>query len=35
MEPEQPAVEAARLALAPRRRGDLHVVKTINAHAGH
>ena len=34
-EPQQLAVEAPRLALAPRRRGDLHVVETVDAHAGH
>ena len=30
-EPQQLAVEAPRLALAPRRRGDLHVVETVDA----
>ena len=34
-EPEQVAVEAARLALAPGRRGQLHVVEPVDAHAGH
>jgi hypothetical protein len=32
---EQLAVEAPRLALAPRRRGDLHVVEPVDAHSVH